>query len=874
MIERLEGHLLEMMHRTLAEWSGKAVPNVLLVAASITSRGSVMIRTIDDLPPSSRSEATPLVPAEPVRRCPDCQTPVDRDECPTCGLPVAGTDAEEFWELDAQLVQTLTERTAALQQLRSRRTMAWPPPPTGTPWGQPANTATPGPPTSTPRFPTLSVRDLLLGAGVFSLVVALVSFAVVSWDDLGTAVRLGIIAAIAVIVGRSAVTLFRRDLDATAEAVTAVLLSILVADTAAIADLASDQLDPALTWTALLMGIGLLLSWFTRFTGSRLAPAFVIAAIGAALPISGINTGELYWIAITGLMSLGAVAALTRLAGYRGGRVARSFATVTELANWGLVGVSVVWAVALDDSWRLGLALMAGALTIWVAERFVRTPTSAPVWDALAGGLLIVATGTAGDRLAGAPWGPVSAIAAASVLLTAVLVIAPARRGAAGISLVPIAAGTVALLSLALSAGAELVSFVERPWTGTTYSQYDLALNGSGDKAALVVLGLVLLLAAGTSRCATKFTIGPQAVAAAGLVVYPVLFGVSAWVAATLLGLVGIGLIIEAAIAKPAELRPWRNGFGLVALALASGAALADERLTFVVLAVASLAVWASFVADPRRSAIRVLGIGLIGLPSALAAALAASISGVDSTVGVWIAITLALTSLPLLGDSDAIHQPLDHAGSVVWEISLIPPLLIALTLASSGDTALSIALSIAASTTVLHSTRAERSWLVVLAAAFLAAAALVQIESRGVDLLEVLLLPVALVGAVLGRHLYRRAPARPTMVTWGPGLFAMFGPSTAAAVGSDPGIRPVVLPLLGLVLLWVGIENKNRALVLAGLAIIVAIGLDFLITLTTELPSWIPFATIGILFLGLGADFERSRDRMKGVLHYVHDLN
>lgn len=170
-------------------------------------------------------------------RCPRCGGPLPGPVCPACGLELVGPAATELWrvctELDrleaerARLVGVLAaeqaERRAAWERQVRERAVTRPPA-----W-QPVLPA-PGLPAPGPVRRGLGVQTVLVGLGALLLSVAAVIFLFFSWGSLGVTGRSVVIATGTLAVLAGAAVAARLRLRATAEAVGALGVVLVLLD--------------------------------------------------------------------------------------------------------------------------------------------------------------------------------------------------------------------------------------------------------------------------------------------------------------------------------------------------------------------------------------------------------------------------------------------------------------------------------------------------------------------------------------------------------------------------------------------------------------------------------------------------------------------
>lgn len=836
-------------------------------------------------PPQSASSKLPPPPpqsAHPSRWCPDCGTIVTEVRCPTCGVLVGGPEAARFWQLHAQIADLTRLRDQALLELRSTRSTGPddlpPPPPPG------AREPSQG------WAPNLTVRDLLLTLGVFSLVVAVVSFAVVSWDDLSTTGRVGLVIGVTALVGASGAVLFRKGLTATGEAVTVFWAALLVADVAAGRVLLVPDAPPLTAWAIGLAAVAVLLTGFGSLTSSRTSSALGLAAALVPLPLLAIGQGSEILVAASSLVGFGIAWWATGPLDRRSGRLGTILAASLQHLAWSFAAGAALVGLATNDVVGILVllaiigALLTGAHKIEPSGPLLRTRA----WMAKSAILVIttpVVLSTRGDDDA---WGLLAAT------LTAVVVLAlterSTRRGRDGATL--IGAGTVILFGLLPSAVnliRSLVTLFEPAtdyWTGSAGE----TLRFSGPwrlSDQLVSLGLLAAVGLATvdqvrSRPHLRWVAG-SVIGVVSIIAVPMIVGVPMWIAFALLIAAGITCFSVAVVINRDE--PLLAGAVLTASAV--GVSLATPAFTIISLAMVSVAfctlAFHSATSSTSDRAAFFLATSF-GTASSMVLAIAANAGWEAGTIALAVELTAAALLLPLPAAAHLAGVADSRLGRLLelprvqgaYELAGAVVMVAAMCAAAAGDDALFItsALIIGAVASVMQSIRPERSWLVVVAAGLLAGATIVQLDNAGIELVELHAAPVAAAAAVFGWYVHRETPASSSWVTWGPATAIALGPSLSAALGEDPGTRPIILPVVGFAVVALGALLRKQAPTIIGAFVVAAVGIDFLLTLAADLPRWIPFASAGLLLLGLGANFEQSRNRARQFALQIKELS
>lgn len=408
-------------------------------------------------------------------RCPDCAAPITAPTavCAVCRLPLHGPVAMELWRLDTMITQitgTLADlrarRTAALDTLRTMRASAVPvqalaaPPGYAPPPPPPAYVRQEQPPRlDLSRF---AVRNLLLALGATLLGLAAVVFTIVSWGSLTLPVRGAILLGLTAVALAAPWPLVRRGLGATAEAVAAVGLVLIVLQSyAAYSYGLLGRPDPH--WYAATAAAVVAAGWacYARWSPVRLpAPTSVLLA-QVPLPLVAVaasptTTGVALALIVTGALDLTLVWRSVQA------RVALPAAAVT-----GLIGTAVaLLTCTVTGSPRAAVVLVVAA-AVAMAWAWLRTPLVAAV------AALSVAGAIAGPLRVAVPstWAPAVfagtgfAVFLGAYTLPSRLRAATSLTGAGVLGLTALSAGPEAVVALVGP-----VEWAAQPWHGAHLS--------------------------------------------------------------------------------------------------------------------------------------------------------------------------------------------------------------------------------------------------------------------------------------------------------------------------------------------------------------------------------------------------------------------
>lgn len=823
----------------------------------------------------------PPASASPIRWCPDCGTRLAAVRCPGCGLPIGGSAAASYWRLKDRAERISNQRDRALEELRQIGLGDTSPPP-------PPPPPVASEPTS-PWFEGFTVRDFLLGLGVFSLIVAVVSFAVVSWNDLSTGGRVGLVVGVTSLVGASGVALFRHELKATAEAVTVFWAALLVADVAAGRVLLVLDAPPLTVWAAGLAAVAALLAGFGFLTSSRTAPALALIAVVLPLPLLAMGQGSEVLVAGSGLIAFGVAYWASPAIRLRSGPLGAIVAGGLQHLAWAFSAGAALGGLYLNGP--VGIILLVAAAAALVTGSYLIDHDGlllrSQVWMAKGAILTIGVPAVLASRGDDDAWALLASSAVAAVVLAISTRIN--RRGREGAVL--ISSGTLVLFALipvvvlTIRSLITLIEPVSDPWTGSVGGRLRIPEPWRlADQ--LVALGLLATLAAVSvdqvrSRPHLQWIAG-TALGAASIIAVPVIVGMPAWVVIGALLTAGLAGLTTAASTGRIEIgvaSTWLIAAGV-------GASFVTPTLTIGSLAIVGSVCWilGFHAASAGNPTIGAFFVGAaVGVTSGMVLAVAANAGLDDGTIALTVEITagLLLMPLPVLARLSAaadsrLGKPFTLTPvNAAHEIAGVAVLAIALTATTDTGEAgiITSALIIGAVVSMLHAVRPGRSWLVVAAAALLASATQVQLDGAEIELVEAFVAPWVLAAAVFGWYADRETPTTSSWITWGPPAAVAFGPSLALALGEAPGVRPLILPIVALAVVVLGSVLRKQAPVMIGAIVIALVGLDFLATLASDLPRWIPFTLAGLLLLALGADFERNRDRAQRFALQIKEL-
>ncbi|WP_435252772.1 SCO7613 C-terminal domain-containing membrane protein [Streptomyces tendae] len=787
--------------------------------------------------------------------------------------------AEELRILDAELRQ-LDLRRAVLLRRRAwlvhtlRAAAAAPRPAQGTgaaPGGPPAGPAA-GAAARRPETTAPGVQNVLLVLGGVLLTIAAIAFTLVSWGHLGIAGRSLVLGALTVGALGAPVTLLRRGLRATAEAVSGLATALTVLDAYALHEVAFTGAD-GVGYTAAASAV-LAALWAAYGVRLGLFHPLPLAVATAHLPL-------LLWAIAVGAGPLPLTAVL--LATAAGGSAVALRAVSAPVRVVAVVGALGTGAVGvLSAGWLCwsasdpGSAARAAALLVVAAAVALMTGRFVPnrevaVAAAAAAGLCLVA-GSAGVLRVSVPgeWTVPGCQLFAMLLLAAerTSLPLPLRQG-----LVRAAAavqGFAVLWAVPLVAGSVLGPAVQAvtPWSGAPRTVRDAVFAGVPAPAHASTVPLVLAVVAAALVVAGRRTPRRPAVMVVALVL--------GWAAVLVLPVAlqlpyTAGLVTQAAVVVAAlglAVRSDRADGGPSPLALT---ALLLAILTSVDLALLSLASESATIGvlvtltvlfgaagrRPRHAPFTVPAA--LAHATALACALGASAGLRPPHTALLVLVVPAVAALIASRSSGSrATVPVEVAGAAAG--------LLALTLAVPDPPMLALVLSLNGVVAAATALRPERRAVGWAAAVLLPAAAWVRLAAWEVGTPEAYTLPVTGPALVVGYLRRRRDTAVSSWTAYGPGLAATLVPSLLAAWDDQHWLRPLLLGVAALAVTLVGARLRLQAPLVLGAGVLALVAMHELAPYLTQvvgaLPRWVPPALAGLVLLVLGATYEhRLRD-------------
>ncbi|MDQ1667885.1 MAG: hypothetical protein QOH75_3916 [Actinomycetota bacterium] len=661
-------------------------------------------------------------------------------QCPTCAVDLTSGTAARVWDLSLRAAALLTERAQLVERLRQERGGGAAPVQADAPsagWsvpgmaaapqaaGSPAAGPSPVPAAATPgpEWTRRRTQNLLLSLGVGLLAVAAVIFLVVSWSLLGIGGRASVMVACTVLAGVAAAMAHRRELGATAEALSLLTVGLALLDAwgAREAGLAGfEQGDGLVYWAGALAVVGAAGAATARVVPTRAlrVSAAVLAQLpvplltahvaeGADNPVVLVATG----LTLSTLGALGAAAAWptgsrsrdARVVVAAGGLPAWVAASLTAAAAaYGEAG-SLVAGTAL----LLVLAAVAGA-SAWLADRLPAVPA---IGLSAAAGLVVAAAWATPVEQVPDRWVPVVLTLVAATLLAAAALLPRRQRAApAAVTLLAAVAPVLASAEAVIVAVAGSLVWLERPWQGgrglsarelaADSVLRDGALLGSDSSWGIEVPLLLLLVAAVCVAADRLHRLVPRLELAAVPLVGLAALTAPVALDLSLVGTLALDLTVAGALvlAGAGCLRQsWRQAAaacllsGLAVLALTVCSSLAVDRATLAVLPVTALVLAAATVLVP--TALRVpLGVTAVVAAIAEAGAVARFEGAGWPAVS---ALTLSLGALAATAAAARVHGVV-RRGFAVAATALLLADTVALTVWSGGSvTAAGLAMAV-----------------------------------------------------------------------------------------------------------------------------------------------------------------------------------
>ncbi|MFJ7231209.1 SCO7613 C-terminal domain-containing membrane protein [Streptomyces tendae] len=786
--------------------------------------------------------------------------------------------AEELRILDAELRQLDLRRAVLLRRrawlVHTLRAAAAPQPAQGTgaaPGGPPPGSAT-GAAARRPETTAPGVQNVLLVLGGVLLTIAAIAFTLVSWGHLGIAGRSLVLGALTVGVLGAPVTLLRRGLRATAEAVAGLGTALTVLDAYALHEVAFTGAD-GVGYTAAASAV-LAALWAAYGVRLGLFHPLPLAVATAHLPLLlwavALGAGPLTLTAVLLATAAGGTAVALRAAS----APVRVVAVVGALGT-GTVGVLsagwLCWSASDPGSAARAAALLVVAAAVaLVTGRFVPNRAVAAA-AAAAAGLCLVA-GSAGVLRVSVPgeWTVPGCQLCAILLLTAERTSLPLSLRQGLVRAAVAVQGFAVLWAVPLVAGSVLGPAVQAvtPWSGAPRTVRDAVLADVTGPAYASTVPLVLAVVAAALVVAGHRTPRRPAVMVVALVL--------GWAAVHVLPVAlqlpyTAGLVTQAAVVVAAlglAVRSDRADGGPTPLALT---ALLLALLTSVDLALLSLASESATIGvlvtltvlfgaagrRPRHAPFTVPAA--LAHATALACALGAS-AGLRPPHTALLVLVVPAVAVLIASRSSA------SRASVPVEVAGAAAMLLALALAVPDPPMLALVLSLCGVVAAATALRPERRAVGWAAAALWLAAAWVRLAAWEVGTPEAYTLPVTGPALVVGFLRRRRDTAVSSWTAYGPGLAATLVPGLLAAWDDQHWLRPLLLGVAALAVTLVGARRRLQAPLVLGAGALALVALHELAPYLTQvvgaLPRWVPPALAGLVLLVLGATYEhRLRD-------------
>ncbi|MFF7338336.1 SCO7613 C-terminal domain-containing membrane protein [Streptomyces sp. NPDC008163] len=805
----------------------------------------------------------------------------------------------ELARLDARRAQLLTRRAWLLRALEATGPAPWGPPqgPVA-PWGPGSGGFGPARPAS-----KRSVQNMLLVLGGLLLAVAALAFTLVSWGDLGIGGRSAVLTAVTAGALAAPVTLLRRGLAATAEALVAVASLLMALDAYALYVAALPGTNGAAYAGTAAAVLALLWAAYGLLLGKLRLP-LPLAVVSAQLPLVlwvwAADGGALWFSA-----ALLVTAALDGVVALTAGRTSVRVVACVALCATGGAGLLVALVESLTAAGPAG-AVVPGALLLAGAALALAGARRAPMAFATAGGLVaglaaVAAVGGVPAPAVPSGWPVLVYLLCAGALMTAVrapLGVAAARgvgwasavvaAGAVLVSLTPVtvvAAGPVTRLGAVWSGaprgGARgAAGATDLPWDAMVSAPVVLLL-------VAVALGAAYRWWEGLVRWAGpvpapgpawRGAAGSAAVALgwAGLMVLPAALDLSfaaAQAGQLVLAVAAFGLVV-------AGLRAGARGVavtaGVVVAAGAVGAALlslATEAATYTAFGLLVMVFVALAVALDRQAGASPVAVSAAACAAVVCAVVPMAALGASLGLAVYEAAVPvpAVTAVTVLVGArlkgHPVAVPVEVTGAAAGVVA------VAMAVADARFLALVLALCgvLAAGTALRPERRVVAGYL---ATALFVSAAWVRLAVSGVSAPEAYTLPVTVPALVVGVLRRRRDPSASSWTAYGAGLAVTLVPSLGAAWTDPHWTRPLLLGVAALGVTLAGARLRLQALLVLGGAVLALDALHelapYVVQVAGALPRWVVPALAGVLLLAVGATYEkRLRDarRLKEAL-------
>ncbi len=794
--------------------------------------------------------------------CPDCRQPLaGGPACPHCGLTLTGPTAGRLWQVDQRLAvldgeqrALRDERISLLAVLRGSAPAA---PVVTAPATGPAAV------TSRPEASTTSVQNTLLTLGALLLAVAALVFGAVTYSHLGTAGRAAVLLTLTAAAAYAPVPLVRRGLTATAESLSAVAIVLALLDAWALRRAGLAAHGEGTTYAAVALA---LLAGATA-AHARVLPLQVtrVAAVLLVQPVVPLLLVRLDAGPVPSAVALAALAAADVALWLTAALPRPTRVTAAATAGVAQAAALLACAAAVDqEQASAGAALLVvsvvTALAAWSVTGVRREVLGAGSAVLLCGAALAAVHPT----FAEVDQGLVLGASALVVLLATQLLPLLERRGPVVGALLVSGGAVLVQADQVLLAVAGPFTWLGSAWSSTASGARESVSTTNLSTATPAVLVVVLLaagalFAAGVLLERVRDALVPAAVLVllAGLVV-PVSLGTS-----YALGL-AVDVLLVASVVGTALVMQQRHHRSATVLAcaalvpalVAATWSLADQTATLVVLpCLAVLAGVAALVAPAAT------GVALVLVGAELAAAGAAgglTTAGVGSLLVAATAVAVVATFL-LRGTN---RVAAEVAAAVLAGSSVL--------LSVEDVDALSWTLAVSGLLALLVAVRPDRRVVGIGGGLLLSASSWVRLADAGVRAPEPYVLPLAVAALVAG-HLRRRAnPRIGSLEAYGTGLSLALVPVLLRSIADDSPTRGLLLLVACALVVLVGAQQRLRAPLLLGGAVLVVDALVLLAPYAAALPRWTVLATVGGGLVAVGATYEQRRrdlERVRGEL-------
>lgn len=798
--------------------------------------------------------------------CPRCLAVTDGEHpCPACGLPQQGQAPARLRLIAHRLHELETERQALrIEQGELLLGLAPGAPPAATA-ERPAKV---GPRPARGEWRTETIRDVLLWVGAGLLVVAAGIFAAFAWRRLDDTGRAALLLA-ATVLTSAGTAVARTKLAATAEALSAVALGLVIVDWFALRRAGvAENLDLALWWALGSWFVALVAAMAGRSLRSPRALSTGAAGVAGILVVASAANSPAAAAAGLAIVAAALITGSTWVRRLAGWTLAAGIAdTIALIVYVNAVGFAVA---AVTDTGPASNAAAAIAL-LAIAPGSVRAlrpvvGEAADAMTALSTVALVAAAGVLQWEVFDGSW-PFVAVGAIGATVTIAGLFAPAdlRVGVVAGGLCGMAVGVVALSDVLSSAAVGPFGEADAAWSATsdtTVADWLAAyvrLEAAGAAIAVVMLAALVGVAGalrwrGQAR-AVGFGIAIVGIAAA-VDLLPLAASTTVSVAAAVTGLGAlVALGIAAFVPKRAA-----NPVGSAAMMAvpAFGWALATDMATLVFLAslgaASGVAAIRSVGEDLRRVLATAAGAAFVGLMGSAAAAA----GGTSETAGLVAAgVAGAVLAVGTYWRAEAADGP-------ALELAALVGMAVGLALAGSDDTNRALAFTVVAAAMAVAGARPDRRPYLFAATALGLAASWSWLDVANVVLPEAYTAPAAVAAFVAGALHRNQDRSAGSWTAFGPGLVLALGPSLVLAVDEGGAVRPTVLAAAAVVSAGLGGTMRLQAPLVVGAVTLVVLAVATLAPAAAAIPRWLSIGIAGGLLVFFGATADRRTQELR----------